>query len=140
MILPHPFRSRPAGQHVSENDSEGVKENGQSEFRSNAMPTLPKFRASIRSLPPRPPRARRERLKPSSPRLFTLVARGRNIGHSVRTDRWRYIEWNGGADGSELYDHERDAQEMYNVAGDARHAQVTAGMKAALKQANLAAK
>lgn len=68
---------------------------------------------------------------------FTLVVRGKNIGHSVRTDRWRYIEWNDGADGTELYDHESDAQEMHNVAGDSRHAGLIAGMKATLKNANL---
>lgn len=76
--------------------------------------------------------------RPGKDAAFTLVVRGRNIGHSVRTERWRYIEWNEGADGIELYDHEHDAEEMHNVAGDARHAGLIAGLKATLKNADLA--
>lgn len=38
------------------------------------------------------------------------------MGRSVRTARWRYTEWNGGAAGRELYDHEQDPQEFRNLA------------------------
>jgi len=41
------------------------------------------------------------------------------MGNSIRTDRWRYVEWRGLKDGElvarELYDHERDPQETDNV-------------------------
>jgi uncharacterized sulfatase len=37
-------------------------------------------------------------------------------GRSVRTDRWRYTEWDGGARGVELYDHEHDPHEWNNLA------------------------
>ncbi len=49
---------------------------------------------------------------------FTVVARngGRNIGRTVRTDRWRYTEWNEGRSGVELYDHRADPGEYHNVA------------------------
>jgi len=30
------------------------------------------------------------------------------MGYSVRTEHWRYTEWDGGAAGSELYDHMND--------------------------------
>jgi len=38
------------------------------------------------------------------------------MGRSVRTDRWRYTQWNEGRDGEELYDHEKDPHEINNLA------------------------
>jgi uncharacterized sulfatase len=38
------------------------------------------------------------------------------MGRSVRTERWRYTEWNGGSAGVELYDHASDPQEFHNLA------------------------
>jgi len=65
---------------------------------------------------------------------YTQVQRGGDPGHSVRTDRWRYTEWGFGKKGQELYDHENDPQELHNLAGDAKYADVVAQMKALLKQ------
>lgn len=48
---------------------------------------------------------------------YTMVARGQNsYGKSVRTERYRYTEWNGGKDGVEFYDHEKDPREFTNLA------------------------
>jgi uncharacterized sulfatase len=58
-------------------------------------------------------------------------------GHSVRTDRWRYTEWDFGARGQELYDQELDPQEVKNLANDAEHAEVVKEMKALLKKVHL---
>ncbi len=44
------------------------------------------------------------------------------LGRSVRTDRWRYTEWDGGKRGMELYDHQQDPQELVNLAGKPEHA------------------
>ena len=44
------------------------------------------------------------------------------FGRSVRTDRYRYTEWNDGKDGIELYDHEVDMNEWTNLAGNAKAA------------------
>ena len=44
------------------------------------------------------------------------------MGHSVRTDRFRYIEWDEGRGGRQLYDHETDPDEIYNLAGNANQA------------------
>jgi uncharacterized sulfatase len=39
------------------------------------------------------------------------------LGHSVRTGRWRYTEWDSGRKGLELYDEQADAHELHNLAG-----------------------
>jgi iduronate 2-sulfatase len=44
------------------------------------------------------------------------------LGHAVRTDRWRYVEWRKSDESvaaRELYDMERDAGETKNLAGSA---------------------
>lgn len=52
---------------------------------------------------------------------YTTVARGKgSFGRSVRTERYRYTEWNDGKDGIEFYDHETDVHEWTNVAWPAR--------------------
>jgi uncharacterized sulfatase len=37
-------------------------------------------------------------------------------GRSVRSERWRYTEWDGGKAGFELYDHDLDPLELRNLA------------------------
>ncbi len=49
---------------------------------------------------------------------YTVQARGWFIGRSVRTERWRYTEWDEGRRGSALYDHDADPNEMRNLAAD----------------------
>jgi iduronate 2-sulfatase len=49
---------------------------------------------------------------------FTLVTRGPKLrGQSVRTERWRFTRWSDGQ--TELYDHNADPEELYDVS--ARH-------------------
>ena len=64
---------------------------------------------------------------------FTQVQRGAFPGHSVRTERWRYTEWDRGTRGAELYDHTNDPGELRNLATDPRHARTVAEIKALLK-------
>ena len=64
---------------------------------------------------------------------YTQVQRGTFPGHSVRTERWRYTEWDSGARGVELYDHDNDPQELKNIAGNPQFAEVQAQMKALIK-------
>ena len=51
------------------------------------------------------------------------MQRGKIAGHTVRTERWRYMEWDQGRQGTELYDHDRDPGEYYNLAGDPQYAE-----------------
>jgi uncharacterized sulfatase len=49
--------------------------------------------------------------------ILRLTSQGETVvGRSIRTDRWRYIEWDEGRAGSELYDHMHDPQEFENLA------------------------
>ena len=65
---------------------------------------------------------------------FTQVQRGVTAGHSVRTDRWRYTEWDRGKQGAELYDHDSDPGEYYNLAGDPEHARTIEELRRLLRQ------
>lgn len=50
---------------------------------------------------------------------FSQYIQQGNMGNSIRTDRWRYVEWRQIADGEvvarELYDHDTDPQETRSV-------------------------
>ena len=70
---------------------------------------------------------------PSKAAAYTVVSRANDssvnqsqvmdyLGRSVRTDRWRYTEWDDGKRGVELYDHENDPHEWKNLAGEKRYA------------------
>jgi uncharacterized sulfatase len=64
---------------------------------------------------------------------YTQVQRGSNPGHSVRTEKWRYTEWNFGEMGGELYNEIADPHELKNLAGDPAYADIVKEMKALLK-------
>lgn len=72
--------------------------------------------------------------KPEQPwkkAAFTQVFRkpSKMTGRSVRTERWRYTEWNGGKDGVELYDHDSDPKEYRNLAEDPAYTSTVAELK-----------
>jgi len=54
------------------------------------------------------------------------------MGRSVRTERWRYTEWENGKDGMELYDEVNDPNEFTNLADDPKYAKVVAELKVLL--------
>ena len=65
---------------------------------------------------------------------FTQVQRGRIAGRSVRTERWRYTEWERGTQGAELYNHDTDPGEYYNLTGDPQYAETIAELKKLLRE------
>jgi len=61
--------------------------------------------------------------KPFKSAAFTQLHRNKNgDGRSIRSDRFRYTEWNAGKDGMELYDHNSDPAEYHNLAKDPAYA------------------
>jgi iduronate 2-sulfatase len=74
---------------------------------------------------------------------FTMQGRGKErteaakdvqfIGRSVRTERWRYTEWEDGRQGVELYDHRTDPDELVNLADNPKYKQVRAELSALLR-------
>jgi uncharacterized sulfatase len=73
---------------------------------------------------------------------YTQVQRGPNrlqpdikktLGRSVRTERWRYTEWNEGKDGVELYDYQTDPNEFNNRATDSKYGSVVKELSVLLR-------
>jgi uncharacterized sulfatase len=60
---------------------------------------------------------------------LTVVRHGKVMGRSLRTERWRYTEWDRGKEGVELYDHDADPHEFRNLAGDSKHAAIQAQLQ-----------
>ncbi|NBO93453.1 MAG: DUF4976 domain-containing protein [Planctomycetia bacterium] len=54
------------------------------------------------------------------------------MGRSIRNERYRYTEWDGGKKGMQLYDYDKDPGELKNLADDATYAEVVKEMKARL--------
>jgi hypothetical protein len=51
------------------------------------------------------------------------------MGRSVRTERWRYTEWDDGRQGVQLYDHDKDPRETVNLASDIKHADTVSELR-----------
>lgn len=66
---------------------------------------------------------------------YTVVSRGQQrMGRSVRTERYRYTEWDAGRKGVELYDYQLDPGEHRNLAADPAQANTVAEMKRLLQR------
>jgi uncharacterized sulfatase len=64
---------------------------------------------------------------------FTVTVHDGVIGRSIRTDRWRYTEWNDGTKATELYDQQDDPLNYRNLAADPGKADVIARLKTQLR-------
>ena len=69
---------------------------------------------------------------------YTMVMRPQGkIGYAIHTARFRYIQWDEGRAGVELYDHHSDPNEFLNLADDpgyASHRQALAKALARFRQ------
>ncbi len=63
---------------------------------------------------------------------YTVTVHEGVIGRSIRADRWRYTEWNDGAQGIELYDQLNDGENYRNLAGDPGMKDTIAALKSQL--------
>jgi uncharacterized sulfatase len=57
----------------------------------------------------------------------------KSYGYSIRTERWRYTEWMRGEAGRELYDHDKDPDEIHNLARNPEHKETIARLARRLK-------
>jgi uncharacterized sulfatase len=56
------------------------------------------------------------------------------MGRSVRTERYRYTEWDDGKKGTQLFDYTTDPGELKNLANDPQHAEIVQQMKVELEK------
>src|SRR5262249_40622461 len=66
---------------------------------------------------------------------FSVTGSGGKVaGAAVRTERYRYAEWDGGKGGAMLFDHDGDPHETKNLADDPKFAEGKAGLAALLRK------
>ena len=66
---------------------------------------------------------------------YSQVWRNGFGGYSVRTERWRYTQWDiDGGRGEELHDYVNDPGELQNLALDAAHASIIAELRSAVRK------
>ncbi|MEX0988495.1 MAG: sulfatase [Bacteroidales bacterium] len=58
-----------------------------------------------------------------------VVSRGNMLGKTVKNTAWRYIEWDEGNKGRELYDQVNDPLEYNNLAEQSDHQQIVSEMR-----------
>ena len=84
--------------------------------KPNAQWNKPAYTQLIRVLNPQQPNQRRI------------------MGRSVRTERWRYTEWDEGKDGSELYDYQNDPDEFINQTKNPEYLSIVKELSSKLKK------
>lgn len=63
-----------------------------------------------------------------------IVGRGDKLGRMVKNENFRYVEWDNGNMGNELYNQKTDPIEYFNLANDPAYANVVAEMKKLLTE------
>ena len=70
--------------------------------------------------------------KPFKDQVYAVTKRDEMMGRMVKNKKWRYIEWDYGKNGAELYDQQKDPLETNNLAVNIDYAKVIEEMKALL--------
>lgn len=60
------------------------------------------------------------------PAITQVYLKEESQGYSIRVPRWRFIEWNAGEAGRELYDQVNDPDEVHNLAENPEYANIVA--------------
>lgn len=63
---------------------------------------------------------------------YTVTLFGSLLGRAVRTERWRYAEWEEGRQGAVLFESAKDPHELKNLAEDPKYAAAVKEMRALL--------
>lgn len=71
-------------------------------------------------------------LRTWNPFLNYMKKGERAMGRSIRTERFRYIEWNEGEKGGELYDYEADPNENVNLYDNPKYKKLQKELKSML--------
>ena len=69
-----------------------------------------------------------------NPTVPGVAANATFMGYSVRTEKWRYTEWDDGKRGVELYDEASDPDELRNLAADPAHRKQLGEMRELLRR------
>ncbi len=69
---------------------------------------------------------------PFKDQVYAVTRRGEMLGHMVKNKEWRYIEWDFGKQGAELYDQTNDPLEYNNLAANQEYTDVVEKMKGLL--------
>jgi hypothetical protein len=72
--------------------------------------------------------------KPFRSYVEAVVSRGDMLGRMVKNEKWRYIEWDKGQKGTELYDQVNDPVEYNNLATRPEYAKTIQEMKKLMYQ------
>lgn len=72
--------------------------------------------------------------KPFRSHVEAVVSRGDMLGRMVKNEKWRYIEWDKGQKGMELYDQVNDPVEYNNLATRPEYAKTIQEMKKLMYQ------
>jgi uncharacterized sulfatase len=73
---------------------------------------------------------------PFKEQVYAITKRGKKMGRMVKNKSWRYIEWDHGENGAELYDQINDPMEYENLAHNKDFSSVVDEMKDLLAQKN----
>jgi iduronate 2-sulfatase len=74
--------------------------------------------------------------KPFRNSVQAVISRGSMLGRMVKNEKWRYIEWENGLKGIELYDQVNDPIEYINLAENSEYKDVISEMKTILYSGN----
>jgi len=71
---------------------------------------------------------------PFRDQVFAITKRKDILGRMVKTKDWRYIEWDNGNKGRELYDQQNDPGEYNNLAENPEYTKAVVRMKELLQK------
>jgi iduronate 2-sulfatase len=69
-----------------------------------------------------------------NPTVAGVSANATFMGYSVRTEQWRYTEWDEGKRGVELYNEVADPDELRNLANDPKYRATVGEMQTLMRK------